>query len=138
MSSTPAVIIIGAGVSGLAAACQLGRAGLAVHIVEARDRIGGRVLTHIDSRCDCPIEFGAEFVHGKPPEIWELLRKANAGITEAEGDAWCMEEGRLAPCGFWEDVDNILEKMDDRNPDESFADFLERCCRFLKTQASQR
>jgi len=138
MSSNPAVIVIGAGVAGLAAACQLGRAGFAVQSLEARDRIGGRVLTHIDPGCECPIEFGAEFIHGKPPDLWELFRKAKAHITEVEGDAWCVEQGRLSPCGFWEDVDNILDKMDDRKPDESFADFLERCCRSTKKRTSQR
>jgi len=138
MNSNPAVIVIGAGVAGLAAACQLGRAGFAVHIVEARDRIGGRVLTHIDTGCEYPIEFGAEFIHGKPPEIWELLRKASAEITELEGDAWCVEDGGLTSCGFWEDIDDILDKMDDRKPDKSFADFLEQCCRSPKTEARQR
>src|SRR5215469_5643618 len=138
MSSSPAVIVIGAGVAGLAAACQLGRAGFALHILEARDRIGGRVLTHIYAGCECPIEFGAEFIHGKPAEIWELLRKANADITEVEGEAWCVEEGRLTPCGFWDGVENVLEQMSDRTADESFADFLERCCRSAKMQASQR
>jgi len=138
MSSSPAVIVIGAGVAGLAAACRLGRAGFALHILEARDRIGGRVLTHIDAGCECPIEFGAEFIHGKPAEIWELLRKANADITEVEGEAWCVEEGRLTPCGFWDGVENVLEQMSDRTADESFADFLERCCRSAKMQASQR
>jgi len=138
MSSNPAVIVIGAGVSGLAAARQLGRAGVAVRILEARDRIGGRVLTHLDPACECPIEFGAEFIHGKPPEIWELLHQANAEISEVEGDAWCTEEGQLAPCGFWEDVDHILEKMDDQKPDESFADFLEGCCPSLKAETTPR
>lgn len=137
MSSNPAVIVVGAGVAGLAAACQLGRADFAVHFLEARDRIGGRVLTHIDPGCECPIEFGAEFIHGKPPEIWELLRKAKADITEVEGEAWCVEQGRLTPCGFWQDVDKILDKMRDRKADESFADFLERS-RSRKTKASQR
>jgi monoamine oxidase len=137
MSSDP-VIVIGAGVAGLAAACQLGRAGIAVHIIEARDRIGGRVLTYFDPDCNCPIEFGAEFIHGKPPETWELLRKARTKITEVQGDAWCVEDDRLSPCGFWDDVDEILNKMDDSKPDESFADFLDRCCRSTNTKAKQR
>jgi monoamine oxidase len=138
MSSNPAVIVIGAGVAGLAAACQLGRAGMAVHIIEARDRIGGRVFTDLDPGCDCPIELGAEFIHGKPPEIWELLGKAKTEITEVQGDAWCAEQDRLSPCGFWNDVDQILQKMDDSKPDESFAAFLDRCCRDPKTQAKQQ
>ena len=39
------VIIIGAGAAGLAAAATLVRAGRSVALVEARDRIGGRVYT---------------------------------------------------------------------------------------------
>ena len=138
MSSDPAVIIIGAGVAGLAAAYKLVRAGLAVHMVEARDRIGGRIHTHIDSACDYPIELGAEFIHGKSPEIWNLLGNANTGITEVQGDAWCIENGRLSLCGFWDEVDGILEQMDDSKSDESFAEFLDRCCLALKTEAQQR
>jgi monoamine oxidase len=138
MSSDPAVIVIGAGVAGLAAACQLGRAGIAVHIIEARDRIGGRVFTLLDPDCDCPIELGAEFIHGKPPEILDLLRKAKTEITEVQGDAWCAEEDRLSPCGFWDEIDQILQKMDDSTPDESFAAFLDRYCRSPKTKAQER
>jgi len=138
MSSDPAVIVIGAGMAGLAAACQLGHAGIAAHILEARDRIGGRVFTHLDPDCDYPIELGAEFIHGKPPEILELLRKAKTEITEVQGEAWSAEDDRLSPCGFWDEVDQILQKMDDSKPDESFAAFLDRCCRSPNTQAQKR
>lgn len=138
MSSDPAVIVIGAGVAGLAAACQLGHAGIAVHILEARDRIGGRVFTHPDPDCDYPIELGAEFIHGKPPEILELLRKSKTEIAEVQGGSWCAEDDRLTPCGFWDEVDQILQKMDDSKPDEPFAAFLDRCCRSPKTQAQKR
>ena len=138
MISDPAVIVIGAGMAGLAAACQLGRAGLPVHIIEARDRIGGRVLTHVLPGGHGASELGAEFIHGKPPEIWEPLRKAGAHISEVQGDAWCVEDRHLTPCGFWENVDEILGKMDDSKPDESFAAFLDRCCPSPKTQAKRR
>jgi monoamine oxidase len=138
MSSDLAVIVIGAGVAGLAAACKLGRAGIAVHIVEARDRVGGRVFTHLNPGGDCPIELGAEFIHGKPPEILDLLRKTKTEITEVQGDAWCADEDRLSPCGFWDEVDQILQKMDDSKPDESFAAFLDRCCRSPETKAQVR
>lgn len=122
----PTVIIIGAGVSGLAAACDLARAGLSVCILEARDRIGGRVYTTRDPDREMPLELGAEFIHGQPPEIWKPLEQANVKVTEVEGQSWCVSDGQLAPCDFFSDVEALLEKMDASLPDESFCDFLDR------------
>ncbi|HEV2730014.1 MAG TPA: FAD-dependent oxidoreductase, partial [Terriglobales bacterium] len=51
MSGNPDVIILGAGAAGLSAALELSRAGLTVAIIEARDRIGGRIFTLRDSVC---------------------------------------------------------------------------------------
>lgn len=56
------VIIIGAGAAGLMAARSLADAGIAVTLVEARDRIGGRVWT--DESWGFPLEFGASWIHG--------------------------------------------------------------------------
>ena len=65
----PSTIIIGAGAAGLAAARDLSRAGHEVIVLEARDRMGGRVYTHRDPESPVPIELGAEFVHGKSPAL---------------------------------------------------------------------
>jgi len=70
-------IIIGAGAAGLAAARDLSRAGRKVLVLEARDRIGGRVYTHRDPESPVPNELGAEFVHGKSPSLWQIANAAN-------------------------------------------------------------
>jgi monoamine oxidase len=126
MPRDPDVIVIGAGMAGLAAARELGRAGLSVCIVEARDRIGGRVFTVHDPECNVPIELGAEFIHGRAREIWDPLEKAGVEITEVDGDYWCNSDGHLSSCDFFEEVDSILDKMDDSAADESFSAFLAR------------
>jgi monoamine oxidase len=56
-------IVIGAGMAGITAARDLAASGLSVCVVEARDRIGGRVYSVRDF-CDEPVEGGAEFIHG--------------------------------------------------------------------------
>ena len=112
--------------AGLAAAIRLGRAGFSVLILEARDRIGGRVLTQADKSSGVAIELGAEFIHGFPSEIWEPLQRSNVKVTEVEGENWCLDAGHLHPCQFFTEVDRILEKMNVDEPDESFLQFLER------------
>jgi monoamine oxidase len=120
------VLIVGAGVSGLAAALELARAGLSIEIIEARERVGGRVFTKTDPSLDRSIELGAEFVHGMPPEIWLPAQKHDLKMTEVDGDLWCSLDGKLQPCNFFGKADKILSAMNDREPDESFLDFLAR------------
>ncbi len=67
------VIVIGAGIAGLAAGHTLQSAGCRVLVLEARQRIGGRIWT--DTRYG-PVEFGAEFIHGHRAASWELVRHA--------------------------------------------------------------
>lgn len=57
------VMVIGAGAAGLAAARALADAGLAVEVLEARDRIGGRVFTS-GHWPDLPVDIGASWIHG--------------------------------------------------------------------------
>ncbi|MGA8270194.1 MAG: NAD(P)/FAD-dependent oxidoreductase [Candidatus Sulfotelmatobacter sp.] len=120
----PDVIVIGAGAAGISAAVALADSGLAVTIVEARDRIGGRIFTRLDSKDQAPIELGAEFIHGKPPQLWNLLENQKVQIREVDGDNWCFEKRHLTPCTFFADVDEILQKMSDREHDRSFLEFL--------------
>lgn len=121
----PDVIIVGAGASGISAATALASAGLSITLLEARDRIGGRIYTLQDPNLHVPIELGAEFIHGRPPEIWDLLKARHVQIHEVDGDNWCVEEGGLSPCDFFSEVDQILQKMrQHKSGDESFTNFL--------------
>ncbi|HYL15737.1 MAG TPA: NAD(P)/FAD-dependent oxidoreductase [Terriglobales bacterium] len=128
MSSDPAVIIIGAGVAGLSAAMKLMRSGKEVLILEARDRLGGRIFTRHDPATKAAVELGAEFIHGRPPEIWDLLHRHNVQAREVVGEDWCVRHNEVCACDFFSEVDEVLEKMDDRGPDRSFLDFLQNCC----------
>src|SRR6267142_59597 len=96
------VLVIGGGVAGLAAARRLTEAGLQVTILEARNRLGGRIHTLHDSTLPIPLELGAEFVHGQPEEIWEIVREQNLVLGSMEGHHWCNDRGVLKQCNdFW-------------------------------------
>jgi monoamine oxidase len=129
MRSKSDVIVIGAGAAGLTAAAKLASAGYSVTILEARDRIGGRMFTVHDPKYGAPVELGAEFVHGHPPEIWNLLERHKLKAKEVTGDGWCVQNKRATTCDFFPDVDNILERMSDRGADQSFSQFLNDCCK---------
>ena len=119
------VAVIGAGVAGLAAADELRRQGLRVAVLEARERIGGRILTHRDERFPFAIELGAEFIHGDAPETGRIVREAGALAYEVAGGHWRAERGRLRRYGdFWSPVDRVLGRIDPEREDRSFADFL--------------
>ena len=81
------VIIIGAGSAGLAAARELSAAQLKVIVLEARDRIGGRINTHFDK---WPIELGAEFVHGKPPETLSIAERTHLKLQSVPNLHWIV------------------------------------------------
>ena len=119
------VVVIGAGMAGLTAARALAEAGLKVLVVEAQDRIGGRILTrHIGEEA---IELGAEFIHGRPPELWALIDEAGLETYERKGTQLCFEDGALSDCGG--EIDGFfapLEKLKKfKGPDVSFAEYLD-------------
>lgn len=88
------VIVIGAGAAGLAAAAALCRAGHSVLVLEARDRIGGRIWTRSEPGLAAPVELGAEFIHGAAPETRALLRSIGEAAIDASGDHWSLIGGR--------------------------------------------
>lgn len=117
------IVIIGAGAAGLAAARELSNAGRSVVVLEARDRIGGRINTHHDV---WPIELGAEFVHGKPPETLEIVERAGLRLQEIPNRHWHFHDGVVTKSGeFWSKVEAEMEEMSRyTGADRDFASFL--------------
>ena len=124
-SSAPDIVIIGAGCAGLAAAASLTAAGRRVLVLEARDRIGGRVHTIRPENAPV-IELGAEFIHSLSSDLKALL--AGEELVEMEGSRWRAQGGLFADDeAAFQVIGDVLGRLSEVvPPDMSFADALAR------------
>lgn len=122
------ILVIGAGIAGLAAARELASAGWRVTVLEARDRVGGRILTLHPTEAGGPVELGAEFVHGRPPELLRCLEEARIDLQEIGGTDACFHNGHVAACTQGEAFALLdeLEEFARREGDMNFDAFLAR------------
>ncbi|MGZ4516193.1 MAG: flavin monoamine oxidase family protein, partial [Mycobacterium sp.] len=98
---TRSVLIIGAGMAGLSAARSLADAGWPVRVIEARDRIGGRV--HTDHGWGAPLEMGASWIHGTAGNpLMELARQAQAQLVTTDYYGWAklVVDPKLSPLDY--------------------------------------
>jgi monoamine oxidase len=91
------VIVIGAGASGLTAAADLARAGCSALVLDARERIGGRIRPHHEPGLALAVELGAEFIHGEAKPTFALIEKAAGAAVDAGGEHWSLRHGELQP-----------------------------------------
>lgn len=119
-------IIIGAGVAGLACASRLRGAGARIVVLEARDRIGGRILTERAPDLDAPIELGAEFVHGDAEPLRDVASQFHLPRVDMTGTRFAYAHGRLRPDrDFWPRLDRVARPLNANGTnDRSFADAL--------------
>ncbi|KAJ8459382.1 hypothetical protein OPV22_032308 [Ensete ventricosum] len=82
----PSVIVIGGGISGIAAARALSNASFKVILLESRNRLGGRV--HTDHSFGCPVDMGASWLHGVCNEnsLAPLIRGLGLKLYRTSGD----------------------------------------------------
>ena len=120
----PEVVIIGAGVAGLTAARELSAAGVQVLVLEARDRLGGRVMTH--HAADGPVELGAEFVHGAFSEILGVVQEAGLRLRQVGRATAPRTAGRRDAPDFFAAMDRLLGLASVGDADESFQHLVDR------------
>ena len=120
------IIIIGAGAAGLICAQELLQSGANVLVLEARSRIGGRINTSIDPLDETPIELGAEFIHGAPPEVLKIAKSAGLEFYEVKDEHLFYNKSKLEKDDkFWDEVGDIMKKLEtERKEDRSVSEFL--------------
>ena len=106
------VIVIGAGMAGLAAASQLVKDGHSVIILEGRERIGGRTWT--DHALGAPLDMGASWIHGvKDNPLTELANRFNATrvVTNYDDMTLYDADGRALSDAESDKIDRDFESM---------------------------
>lgn len=103
------ILIIGAGGAGLAAAAAVANSPYRVLILEARDRIGGRIFTRQVPDLAVPIEYGAEFIHGHAPTTMAILQRGGTTAIESTDTHFRLFDGKLAARNdFFHEVQQAL------------------------------
>jgi monoamine oxidase len=118
------VLVVGAGAAGLSAAAELRRAGLAVSVIEARNRIGGRCETHRIPGLPVPVELGAEFIHGRPQATMDLLTRAGVTAVDSTRTQLVSFKGKRLDENLFIQAQRVA-KRELIGPDVSFKKFLE-------------
>ena len=96
-------------------------------VLEARNRIGGRVYTREDAGLPVPVELGGEFIHGTADVSFALLRAANTVAIDTGGGSFIYEDGELRdgddPFAI---VEGVMARAKDLTADASVEAFLQQ------------
>src|SRR6476620_4653833 len=119
------ILIIDAGAAGLMAARGLSSNKQNVTILEANNRIGGRIYTLHNDAFIKPVEVGAEFIHGSLHLTKQLLKEANIPSSKVKGEMMYIENGERktqneSDAGWNE----LIKRMQQLKEDMTVADFL--------------
>ena len=96
-------IVIGAGLSGLAAAYALKQAHWNVTVLEARERLGGRVLSFsFQENPELVCELGGEWVGESHERMKALCHDFSIPLKDHRFETWLMQDGVVKRPGQWD------------------------------------
>ncbi len=108
------VVVIGAGAAGLAAARRIATAPLSLHVLEARDRAGGRGWTLRDAT-GLPIELGCGWLHSADENEWCIIAATLGFALDRTRPQWRTQWKNLSfPPADHDDFRATLERFWDR------------------------
>lgn len=121
------VVIVGAGAAGLMAARELSRAGKKVIVLEARDRIGGRIYPLSESDFGYEGAGGAEFVHGEAPVSHSIVREIGLTLINPT-EWWSIRDGEAMPLveRLTPHDEQLEAKLRELTEDMPVSEFLEK------------
>jgi monoamine oxidase len=110
------VLVIGAGMAGIAAARDLQSRGFRVTVLEGRDRVGGRMWT--DRSLGSPVDMGAAWIEGdRGNPVAALAREFGIATRVSDGDDLTVfdSDGREVPDRILDDLESVLHELTERS-----------------------
>lgn len=96
-------IVVGAGLAGLTAAYRLHAAGWTVTVLEARNRIGGRVWSHrFEQAPELVCELGGEWIGKHHTKIRALVQELQVPVEPHTYRVWLLQGGAMHAPGSWD------------------------------------
>jgi len=100
---TYSCVVIGSGMAGLSAAYQLKQAGWSVTVLDARERIGGRVFSYsFKENPELVCELGGEWVGDSHERLKQLCHDFGIPLKDHRFDAWLLRDGVVKRPGEWD------------------------------------